>query len=1370
MSNIDWDFILEQEGFRLKGYVPNPEGSDSGVTIASGFDLGARSVSDLKGLSKEIIDLLTPYLGIKGAAADEVASNLVVSDDQAKTINEFAKKKELGLLKKRWKTKTGQSFDDLPMREATVITSVAFQYGNLATETPNFWRQVTSGDWDGAVGNLRNFGDAYGSRRNREADYFETGAQKKSEQFGIKTDPIRGIRAPDQVTGGAEFAEDYQIQREILQDSPEPKEVYGDAVVSTVPPSDTSRDERVERLIEAAQPETVQEDREEEVSEAELTPQPEEESSVEEVQTSMVEQDASVMEELATVELPSIEDDLVDESPLPNVLETLPESKANSLMPTQDDFIEGYTTLYGKPNTQYGQRIPSQLEDQDAYDYSVFDESFSSVWGAAFRQNNFFPALMRSIEASDPKFKKTSGYSVFNDKPFMKKIGGKSGAWRFRHSGSSAESNMLYDRMQEDAEDANLLSATRSVPATIASSLTSPTIFAPLAPIKVLKTANRTRRFVGGSAYTYALMAPEQMLIDSQNTQRDASHGALALTAMSLIGGSLAVTFGKGLRTGNIQEQKLLTGPADDIASEGDGTFRAAGAGVSPDRARQTAYADMEDEALEGTGIGVEKLPWNPVIRMMQSQNPIVRGLAVGMVDVGGMMQKKVRSKELEMDQSIETTFRTKYMSELAAAVRASDEAYLNYRGITPSTSDSRRAFQMIKEFASDKVSSSSYLTEVQFRDRIARAMRRGDVDRVGDDISPFVTEATTQYRKLFNLIKNESEKAGLFQKELDEALEAAKRSGDTAAIRRVELKIQQFRSHGVTPNTAASYVPRIYRVDKIMAKQKEFLSIIETYATRTLRMNQSQARAFAKEVMDTVTRNRPYYDLEDATNLDWVSRASSAKARTLEIPDELIEEFLENDIEMLMKHHVKTMGMDAEIALKYGDVNMQAVIDDVTAEYKRLIDDASDANERADLSKKLEADLRDIRGLRDRLRGTYGASKDPHAMSSRFVRVMKSINVLVGMGGAMVSSIPDVARTVMVEGLSTTYEKGFRAMFDEQGRILKAMTRDELNKAAVGVDAVLGLRAHAFSDMGDLFGSRYTVERSLNQATGAFFLINGLNLWNQALKEFAGNVTMLRMTDSIMKPWSKISAADKEKLLKNGIGQQDHMRMQSLIKQHGEQINGQWVPNTDAWDPVMRLKFRNALNQNVERIIITPGAGDRALWTSTEFGSLLTQFKSYGQGAVVRMMTAGLQEKDGAFWQGAFLIVGLAAMVNEIKRIQYGKTEEETFNEKMANAIDRSGVLGWFMDVNNAVEKISDYKLGMRPFMTDQPQYRLPDSAIAGEVLGPTASNTMTLAKVLGDVVSFNADEQTLRESRFIMPGTTLPYLDPIYDGIFGQ
>ena len=425
-------------------------------------------------------------------------------------------------------------------------------------------------------------------------------------------------------------------------------------------------------------------------------------------------------------------------------------------------------------------------------------------------------------------------------------------------------------------------------------------------------------------------------------------------------------------------------------------------------------------------------------------------------------------------------------------------------------------------------------------------------------------------------------------------------------------------------------------------------------------------------------------------------------------------------------------------------------------------------AEDIASLEKSMADDLRDVRGLCDRLRGTYGASKA--CTSSRVVRVMKSFNVLVGMGrnGQFCSRCCSI---VMVEGLSNAYRKGFMALFDEQAAIISRMSKEELSKAAVGVDATLGLRAHAMSDVGDLFGSRHGLERGLNKATGMFFFFNGLNLWNQALKEMAGNVTMLRMTESIMKPWNKLSAADKEKLLKNGIDQADFGRMKALIKQHGEQINGEWLPNTDAWnDASMRLKFRNALNQNVERIIITPGAGDRALWTSTEFGSLMTQFKSYGQGAMVRMATAGLQEKDGAFWQGAFLIVGMAAIVNEIKRVQYGIEKEEDFDQKLINAVDRSGILGWAMDVNNAVEKISDQKLGMRPFLTDQPSYVMPEGAKAGAVFGPAASNVMNVGSILGDVVTFNADAQTMSDLRFSMPTGNLFYLDPIYDGVFGQ
>jgi len=171
MSNIDFDFILKQEGFETKGYVPDAENSNSGVTIASGFDLGARVLEDLKGLPNDIVELLTPFLSLKGAEAQEVASNLNVSEDQAKIINEFAKSEAITNLRTEWENTTGTSFDDLSKEKATVLASVAFQYGNLESATPNFWKQTTSGDWEGAYNNLLDFGDRYDSRRKEEANY-----------------------------------------------------------------------------------------------------------------------------------------------------------------------------------------------------------------------------------------------------------------------------------------------------------------------------------------------------------------------------------------------------------------------------------------------------------------------------------------------------------------------------------------------------------------------------------------------------------------------------------------------------------------------------------------------------------------------------------------------------------------------------------------------------------------------------------------------------------------------------------------------------------------------------------------------------------------------------------------------------------------------------------------------------------------------------------------------------------------------------------------------------------------------------------------------------------------------------------------------
>ena len=75
-----------------------------------------------------------------------------------------------------------------------------------------------------------------------------------------------------------------------------------------------------------------------------------------------------------------------------------------------------------------------------------------------------------------------------------------------------------------------------------------------------------------------------------------------------------------------------------------------------------------------------------------------------------------------------------------------------------------------------------------------------------------------------------------------------------------------------------------------------------------------------------------------------------------------------------------------------------------------------------------------------------------------------------------------------------------------------------------------------------------------------------------------------------------------------------------------------------------------------------------------------------------------------------------------------------------------------------------------MRPFLTDQPSYPVHTGAKAGAVFGPSASASLNMTSILGDVLNGTVDAQTAKDLRFIFPTGNLPYLDPIYDGVFGE
>ena len=1044
----------------------------------------------------------------------------------------------------------------------------------------------------------------------------------------------------------------------------------------------------------------------------------------------------------------------------------LPES------PKLEDFPEPVpnTTILDEMFTYSGNFDPEVKPENVILDKQIypFSHDGSGNMARAFRQFGFIEPLYRNLIASR-KWEDQEGYDPFKSR-YIEQIP-EIHRHRFLNVGSDAELIQKIEWYNQDMEDMQMLMTSHSFYPIMAASLFNPTTLAPLAPYKIYKAGSAWTRFSKGALFTAAVIAPEELLAVKELYSRDAAHAAIAITGASLIGGGLTAVLG-----GKPYAKSLLLSTTDS-----DQLYKSAGASANPARARETARATMEGDALAETGVGLEKLGWNPTIRLLKSDNWVARKVATQLVDVGGLIQKKIRGAVPEaQDQSVETTFRTRWYPGLLNSIRQVDEAYLSYRNIIAKKGDIGRSLQMLRTQISDLMGNRGpYLTQAEFRVRVSQAMRRKDVDPITDDATPFVNQSAKKLRKHFDDIRDEAVSVKLFERQAQKVIEGLRKqlSEATDPVTKSSLQdqldtalanLQRMRTHGV--NVGGEYLTRIFRQDKVLANQDEFLRIAKNHFMTNEGMSASKASAAARATLDEVTHGKPYLDLDDASQIDWITQAGSSKARTFGIKDELIEEFLENDIEVILRHHTKTMGTDIELTRAFGDINMRGLLDDVAEEYRKLMNEAPDAKTRRELKAKMEADIRDIKGLRDRIRGTYGASKDPHAMSSRFVRGMKSFNILVGMGSATLSSVPDIGRVIMTEGFLNFHEKGLRHFFKNSSSLIKKLSQKELNQAGIASDAILGLRASAFSDVGDLFGSRMGFERNLNKTTGLFFLANGLNYWNQTIKSFAGNVIMMRMTESIMKPWSSLSKRQQEKLLANGIDQQSHSIMQLNIRNHGQKIDGEWMPNTEKWtDRTQAMKFKNALNQSVDRTIVTPGAGDRALWTSTEIGSLITQFKGYGQGATVRVLTSGLQEKDQAFWQGAFVMVGLAFVVNEAKKLQYGIKKEDTFMEGLINAIDRSGTLGFFTDVNNSLEKISDFKIGMRAMFGENVPKKMPVGQKLGAIFGPTGSNLTNLGGVSADILSGNADQGTFKSARFSTPGGNLTPADPIYDFIFG-
>lgn len=449
--------------------------------------------------------------------------------------------------------------------------------------------------------------------------------------------------------------------------------------------------------------------------------------------------------------------------------------------------------------------------------------------------------------------------------------------------------------------------------------------------------------------------------------------------------------------------------------------------------------------------------------------------------------------------------------------------------------------------------------------------------------------------------------------------------------------------------------------------------------------------------------------------------------AREFNIPDATIKDFLENDAEHIVATHLRTMVPDVLLTEKFGDVRMTEAFRKINDEYAALSDAAKSDAARTKLEKERQRAIDDLAAVRDRIRGVYGISADaPMRNAARALNVLKNYNVLTSMGSAALSSLPDMAGSVMRHGLTSTFRDAWTPFFNmltrqsdvwqEAGRQYRAM--------GIAVESVLASRHHALTDTLDTYHPQSRVERTMQWATGKFQFVNLLAPWTDFAKINASLVSgseILRATKAAAD--GTISARQLRTLGESGIEPHMAARIAKAFEDGGEIRDGVHLPNTADWtDGEARRVFEGAVARDADIAVVTPGQ-EKPLWMSHPLLSVLGQFKSFTAAATERVLISNLQRRDAQVLQGMIFSMGLGMLSYRINSLTGGQPVSDKPQDWVKEAISRGNLLGWFEEGNALASKMTRGGVDVyRMIGADKPLSRFASRSAMDQILGPTA------------------------------------------------
>ena len=504
-------------------------------------------------------------------------------------------------------------------------------------------------------------------------------------------------------------------------------------------------------------------------------------------------------------------------------------------------------------------------------------------------------------------------------------------------------------------------------------------------------------------------------------------------------------------------------------------------------------------------------------------------------------------------------------------------------------------------------------------------------------------------------------------------------------------------------------------------------------------------------------------------------------KARSLDIPDVEIEDFLISDLPDLQRGLVRSMAPDMEMIKRFGSVDMELELNRVGEDFLAEINAADTPAKRAQLEAQRSDALRDLMGVRDRLRGVYAMPDNPNSLSERLASNLVHLNYLRLMGGVTLSSLPDAPRALFTYGLGRSGKLAFDALTNNLSSI-KGMDA-ELQAAGSGFEMILNTRVMEMTDLVNERGAYSAMERFTNAATSHFGYASLIAPWNRAMKAIAGYGVQNRLLRAAMNVADgKPSLGDADYLARLGFNEDQARQMAEQFRRVGQEENGNLVARSDLWgNENLRQMWLSAIRKEVDDLIVTPGQ-NKPLLASTTWGRVLMQFRSYNMSATQKVMMRYAQGVITAREAHIYMMLGtqiaLGGIVAWYKAEQNGLSTAEWGTEKwMLEAVDRSGLLGALSDINLAAEYATGGRAGLSALTDDGRMSRYASRNAVGQFLGPSAglgADAFTATGMLGDLVAKAAGDEDvtiyqsdIRAARRILPLQNMWFLRDLFDRI---